>query len=220
MTSLVTEKATKKNVWQMPESSPFLQRDLVLDNGHLLVQVLQRRSILQREAHMELGIISRTQCCWNLQKAGSLFSVQRHPCPGESSKQGTWKTVNTLHCRLFKTFFRIIISSNQLSIYGAVANICEEIEAHQDGLGEPELLMGQSIVLGEIEAETPLQKEIFSNHQILWQHYMERMESLSPESKVSRFFMEAGFMHVVEVGQCFMTKDTGDFSTISFSGLS
>ena len=40
---------------------------------------------------------------------------------------------------------------------------------------------------------------------------MERIESLSPESKVSRFCMEAGFIRVVEVGQYFMTKDTGDF---------
>ena len=40
---------------------------------------------------------------------------------------------------------------------------------------------------------------------------MERIESLSPESKVSRFCMEAGFMRVVEVGQYFMTKDTCDF---------
>ena len=42
--------------------------------------------------------------------------------------------------------FRIIISVNQLSIYGAVAAICEEFENHQDGTGEPEILMGQSIV--------------------------------------------------------------------------
>ena len=58
-----------------------------------------------------------------------------------------------------ETVFRIIISANQLSIYGAVANICEEFEAHQDRSGEPELLMGQSVVLGEIKAETPLQNE-------------------------------------------------------------
>ena len=40
---------------------------------------------------------------------------------------------------------------------------------------------------------------------------MARIESLSPESKVSRFCMDAGFIHVLEVGQYFMTKDTGDF---------
>ena len=109
------------------------------------------------------------------------------------------------------TIFRIIISVNQLSIYGAVATICEEYETHQDGSGEPDVLMGQSIVLGEIKAEIPLQNENCSNHQILWQQYMERIESFSPESKVSRFCIEAGFMRVVEVGQYFITKDTGDF---------
>ena len=96
-------------------------------------------------------------------------------------------------------------------IYAAVATICEEFGAHQDGSGEPDVLMGQSIVLGEIKAEIPLQNENSSNHQILWQQYMERIESLSPESKVSRFCIEAGFMRIVEVGQYFMTKDTGDF---------
>ena len=85
------------------------------------------------------------------------------------------------------TFFRIILSANQLSIYGAVAPFCEEFESHQDGSGEPEILMGQSIVLGEIKAEVPLQKENSMNHQILWQQYIERIESLSSESKVSRF---------------------------------
>ena len=80
--------------------------------------------------------------------------------------------------------------------------------------------MGQSIVLGALKAEIPLQNENSLNHQILWQQYMERIESLSPESKVSRFCMEAGFTRVVEVGQYFLTKDTGDFETNSFSGLS
>ena len=71
--------------------------------------------------------------------------------------------------------------------------------------------MGQSIVLSEIKAEVPLQNENPSHHQILWQQYEERIKSLSQESKVSKFCMEAGFVHVVEVGQYFMTKDTGDF---------
>ena len=118
-----------------------------------------------------------------------------------------------------ETVFRIIISVNQLSIFGAVAAFCEEFENHQDGSGEPDVLMGQSIVLGEIKAEIPLQNENSFNHQILWQLYMERIESLSPESKVSRFCMEAGFMRIVEVGQYFMTKDTGEFRH-SYSGLS
>ena len=99
------------------------------------------------------------------------------------------------------TIFRIILSVNQLSIYGAVAAICEEFEAHQDRSGEPDVLMGQSVVLGESKAEVPLQNENPFFHQILWQQYEERMKSLSQESRVSKFCMEAGFVHVVEVGQ-------------------
>ena len=110
-----------------------------------------------------------------------------------------------------ETIFRIIISVNQLSIYGAVAAICEEFENHQDGSGEPEILMGQSIVLGDVKAEAPLQNENPMNDQIIWQQYIQQVESLSPENKVSRFCMEAGFMRIVGVGQYFMTNDTGDF---------
>ena len=107
------------------------------------------------------------------------------------------------------TIFRIILSVNQLSVYGAVAALCEEFENHQDGSGEPEILMGQSIVLGEIKAEAPLHDEDPMNDQIIWQQYIQQIESLSPESKVSGFCKEAGFMRVVEVGQYFVTKDTG-----------
>ena len=66
-----------------------------------------------------------------------------------------------------ETIFRIIISVNQLSICGTVAAICEEFENHQDGTGEPVILVGQSIALGEIKAEIPLQNENPLNHQIL-----------------------------------------------------
>ena len=109
------------------------------------------------------------------------------------------------------TIFRIIIFANQLSLYGAVANICEEFENHQDGSGEPDVLMGQSIVLSEIKAEVLLDNDIPLHQNLLLQRYEERIKLLSQENKVSKFCMDAGFIHVVEVGQYFMTKDTGDF---------
>ena len=112
--------------------------------------------------------------------------------------------------KTIETIFRIMVSANQLSLYGAVANFCEEFEAHQDRSGEPDVLMGQSIVFSEIKTEVPLQNENPSHHQIQWQQYEERIKSLSQESNVSKFSMDAGFVNVVEVGQHFMTKDTGD----------
>ena len=71
--------------------------------------------------------------------------------------------------------------------------------------------MGQSIVPSKLRQNFFCQNENPSHHQILWQQYEERIKSLSQESKVSKFFTDAGFLHVVEVGQYFMTKDTGDF---------
>ena len=52
-----------------------------------------------------------------------------------------------------ETIFRILVFANQLSLHGAVANMCEEYESLHDRSGQPDVLMGQSIVLGEIKAE-------------------------------------------------------------------
>ena len=107
-----------------------------------------------------------------------------------------------------ETIFRIIVFVNQLSLYGAVANMCEEFETHQDRSGQPDVLMGQSIVLSEIKAEVPLENDIPLHQNLLLQRYEERIEMLSQENKVSKFCMDAGFIHVVDTGQYFMTKDT------------
>ena len=52
-----------------------------------------------------------------------------------------------------ETFFRIIVSANQLSLYGAVANMCEEYESRHDRSGRPDKVMGQSIVLSVMKTE-------------------------------------------------------------------
>ena len=107
--------------------------------------------------------------------------------------------------------YRIILSVNQLSIYGAVAAICDEYESHQDSTGQPVILVGQSIILGEIKAEVPVHDEEPRDDQIILQQYVQQFESLSPENRVSKFCKEAGFMRVVEVGQYFVTRDAGEF---------
>ena len=58
------------------------------------------------------------------------------------------------------TIYRIILSVNQLSIYGAVAAMCDEYEGHPDSTGEPVILEGQSIVLGKVKAEAPARDEL------------------------------------------------------------
>ena len=108
------------------------------------------------------------------------------------------------------TIYRIILSVNQLSIYGAVAAICDEYEGHPDSTGEPVILEGQSIDLGEIKAEVPAREDP-EDAKIVLQLYFQQVKSLSPENRLSKFCKEAGFMSVVEVGQYFVTRNASEF---------
>ena len=77
--------------------------------------------------------------------------------------------------------------------------MCEEFDTDQDRSGQRDVLMGQSIVLSEINAEVLLENDIPS-HQNLLSRCDERIELLSQENKVSKFCMDAGLIHIVEVG--------------------
>ena len=75
-----------------------------------------------------------------------------------------------------ETFFRIIVSANQFSLYGAVANMCEECESLHDRSGQPDMVMGQSIVLSEIKTEVPLENDDPSYQNLLLQRCEERIK--------------------------------------------
>ena len=47
---------------------------------------------------------------------------------------------------------------------------------------------------------------------LLLHRFEERIKSLSQTDRVSKFCMDAGFISVIEMGQYFMTKDTGEQS--------
>ena len=116
----------KKNVWQMLRSSLSMRRSLEKDNGHLLVQVPKRSGIpWKRIAHKEFGIISRKRCWSNSPKADVQFFRATTPLSrGKLKSKGHGKL--SIHCcadqATIETIFRIIVSANQLSLYGAVAN--------------------------------------------------------------------------------------------------
>ena len=82
-----------------------------------------------------------------------------------------------------KLFFRIICLANQLSLYKAVPNMCGEFEFNQDRSGQPDVLMGQSIVFSEIKKEVPLQNDLPSHQNLLLQRHEERIKLLSKETK-------------------------------------
>ena len=116
-----------------------------------------------------------------------------------------------------ETIFRIIVSANQLSLHGAVAEMCEEYESLHERTVRP-VVMGQSIMLSAIKTEVSLDSDDPAYQNFLFQQYEERIEKLSQQDKLSKFCMDAGFLSVVENGQYFMTKDTGDltqFNTVA-----
>ena len=113
-----------------------------------------------------------------------------------------------------ETIFRIIVSANQLSLYGAIAEICEEYEILHERTVRP-VMMGQSsssLALSVIKTELPLDCDDPVNQDLLLQQCGERIEKLSQQDKFSKFCMDAGFLNVVENAQYFRTKDIADLS--------
>ena len=190
------------------------QKDLEQDNGHLLVLVLRKSGILSvQKFHKVNGTKLQKGCCWNLVRADVQLSVLRPPLSrGHLKSKGHGKTVNTL-CSRFGNGV-IIVSANQLSLYGAVAEICEECESLHERTGRP-VVMGQSsssLVPSVIKTEVPLDCDDPANKDLPLQQYGERIERLSQQDKLSKFCMDAGFLSVVEIGQYFRTEDTADLS--------
>ena len=132
-----------------------------------------------------------------------------------AQKQRWWKIVKTLlrwwgndwNC------FSHNISVNQLSIYGAVSDLCEDYKAchvrtgrrilarQSDPLFEPASLLTKTPTLS---TDDPAQEDLL-------QKYQERAERLSQQKRVIKICTDAGFLTTVEVGQYFMTKHTDEF---------
>ena len=149
--------------------------------------------------------------------SGSGHPVFRSTCPlsrGTLKSKGGGKL--SIHfCadgETMETVFRANISVNQLSLYGAVAEMCEECESSHDRTERP-VVKGQSnpsfvpsVITKILLTDDPAQEED------LLQRYQERIEKLSQQDRVSKFCTDKGFLTTVEVGQYFMTKDTEEFS--------
>ena len=84
------------------------------------------------------------QGAWDNMAEEMLFEFAESGCPifrattslsgGQLKSKGHGK-LSIHHCAdqaTIETVFRIIVSANQLSLYGAVADMCEEYESHHD----------------------------------------------------------------------------------------
>ena len=84
-----------------------------------------------------------------------------------------------------ETIFRIIVSAYQLSLHGAIAEICDEYESLHERTGRP-VVMGQSsssLVLSVINTKVLLDCDDPANQDLLLQQYGERIEKLSQQDR-------------------------------------
>ena len=112
-----------------------------------------------------------------------------------------------------ETVFRTIIFDNELSVYRAVSDLCEEYSACQTRK-ERCVLAGQYETLfapANLLIMTPRSSIEIPAQENLLQKYKERVERLSHQNRVIKNCTDAGFLKTFEVGQYFMTKDTDEF---------
>ena len=117
-----------------------------------------------------------------------------------------------------ETVFRTIISVNQLSLYGAAAEMCEECESCHGRTGRL-VVEGQSnpLFVPSVMKTNVLLTDDPAQEEDLLRRYRERIDKLSQQDRVSKFCTDAGFLTTVEFGQFFMTKDTEEFSQFTDS---
>ena len=99
---------------------------------------------------------------------------------------------------MIETVFRTVISVNQLSLYGAVEEMCEECESCHDRTGRL-VVEGQSkplFVPSVMKTNIPLTDDLAQEEDLL-QRYIERIEKLSQQDRVSKFCIDAGFLTTV-----------------------
>ena len=106
-----------------------------------------------------------------------------------------------------ETVFRTIISVNQLTIYGAVLDLCEQYRTCQTRTGRL-VVAEQSDPLfapADFLIMTPTSSiEVLAQENLLQKH-KERVEKLSQPDQLIMICIDAGFLTTVEVGQYFMT---------------
>ena len=112
-----------------------------------------------------------------------------------------------------ETVFRTIISVNQLSIYGAVSDLCEEYSTCQTSTGklvvadqsDPFFAPADLLIMAPTPSiGIPAQENLLQKHK-------ERVENFPQPDQLIKVCIDAGFLKTVEVGQYFMTKHTDEF---------
>ena len=116
--------------------------------------------------------------------------------------------------------FRTIISVNQLSIYGAVPDICEEVASKISdcpaSTGKPVAEEKPETMVSPTDLSTaanPLLTRDRARRNLL-QEYKQKLENRPDELRIMQVSSDTGSMKTVVPGQYFMTKDEAELAKI------
>ena len=158
-TFTVDQKTMKKNAWRMPDSFLCLQKRFGKGQWSFIGPGSEKKWYCISE--------DSPQGVWDNMAERMLLEFAESDCPIfrattplsrcnlKSKGRGKLSIHYAADLETIETIFRRIFSANQLSLYGAIAEICEEYETLHERTGRP-VVMGQSsssLVLSVIKTE-------------------------------------------------------------------
>ena len=110
---------------------------MVLGNGHLLDEGSEKKWY-SAEKNSPQGAWDHIadEMLLEFAESGHRATIPLSRCKLKSKGHGKLSIHFTADGDTIDTIYRIILSVNQLSVYGAVAAVCEECESHQDRSGD------------------------------------------------------------------------------------
>ena len=156
---------------------------------------------------METGTRLLNEGCSTLQKAVIIYFVPPAPLKrGELRSKAKGK--KSIHFNgseeNIELILHTIISVNQLSVYGAVADLCKELSNDSEVAGKP--AANEDLEPMEIPTELPT-ADPHTNARLegnLMRDYEHKFEQLPENQKLSKLYCDAG-LKIVEKGQFFIT---------------
>ena len=157
------------------------------------------------------------QTCWG---HDAQHSESRHLvfCAASALERGELKSegkgMKTIHYfngsdGTIELILRTIIPANQLSVYGAVADLCGEVARDSRGTGKPaanENLESMVIPTEFLTANLISQTDAEAQGNVL-REYEQNFAELPEQQKLTKLSSDAGFSKNIERGQIFITHD-------------
>ena len=198
MTSCGDIKTMKRNVLPTPHLWLYLQKDFQQDIGHAS-DLDQKQSGILINTVAELIMIK-------LGESGHPVFRATGPLSRGTLKSKGGGKLSIHFCAdgdTIETVFRTIISVNQLSIYGAVSDLCEEYSSCRTRTGRPCVAEQSDPLFAPADLLIMTDTLDWSSYtrKFIAKKYKEEVEKLPRPDQVLKICIDAGFLKTVEVGQ-------------------